>query len=220
VIESVQQAVEWFITHPEPDLVFMDIQLDDGICFEIFEAVQVNAPVIFTTAFNEYALKAFKVNSIDYLLKPVDAGQLHQALEKFRKLYPAGSGQHTGFNELISQLTVNYKSRFFVRVGDHCRSVPVTDIRYICIIERSVFMKAVSGQHFALEYSLDQLQKMLDPKVFFRINRTHIININYVQDIIAWSASRLKITIRDEKDNPDLIVSRDKVSSFKKWLDR
>ncbi len=220
IIESVQKSIDWLLCNPRPDLIFMDIQLDDGICFEIFEAVKINAPVIFTTAFSEYAIKAFKVNSIDYLLKPVDSSQLHSALHKFRNLYPVQSGQNARIEELFSQLVTSYKTRFFVKAGEHCKSFPVTEIRYFTIIERASFMISSDGNHYGLDYSLDQLQKLLNPLMFFRINRTNIININYVKDMVTFSASRLKIMMKDEKDNPELVVSRDKVAAFKEWLDR
>ena len=220
VIESVQESVTWFINNTPPDLIFMDIQLDDGICFEIFEAVKIDAPVIFTTAYSEYAIRAFKVNSIDYLLKPVETEQLKIALDKFHNLYAGKPHQNAKIEELFSQLVTNYKTRFFVKVGEHCKSVPVSEIKLINIIERATFLKTQEGKLYDLDYSLDQLQKMLNPSLFFRINRTHIININFVQDIVTYSTNRLLVILKDEKDNPDLVVSRDKVPDFKKWLDR
>ncbi len=220
VIESVHDSVEWLMANPAPDLIFMDIQLDDGICFEIFEAVKIITPVIFTTAFSEFAIRAFKVNSIDYLLKPVEADSLRSALKKFRNLYPAQSTQNARIEELFSQLVTSYKTRFFVKAGGHSKSLPVNEIKYFTIIERATFIVSDTGNHFDLDYSLDQLQKMLDPSFFFRINRTNIININYIQDIVTYSTSRLKIRIKDEKDNPDLVVSRDKVPDFRSWLDK
>ncbi len=220
VLESVQQSVEWFLRNRPPDLIFMDIQLDDGICFEIFEAVKINTPVIFTTAFNEYALRAFKVNSIDYLLKPIDPEQLKTAILKFRDLFPVTKNVNEKIEKLVSQLISNFKARFFVKVGEHCRSVPVEEIRMFCILERGVFLKTSDHGLYDLDYSLDQLQQMLDPAKFFRINRTHIINISFVQDIITYSSSRLKVILKNEKEPDDMIVSRDKVPAFRKWLDQ
>ena len=220
VLESVHHSIEWLIHHPLPDLIFMDIQLDDGICFEIFDAVKIHAPVIFTTAFDEYALKAFKVNSVDYLLKPIDKSHLAGAIEKYKLLYQDKTFVNPGLEKILAQITGNYKTRFFVKAGEHCKSIPVNDILYFCIIERSTFLKTTGGNHFGLDYSLDQLQKLLDPLHFFRINRTHIIPIRHIKDIITYSTSRLLVVLKDEKDNPDLVVSRDKVTEFRKWLDR
>ena len=220
VLESVYKSIDWLMAHPAPDLIFMDIQLDDGICFEIFDSIKIQTPVIFITAFDEYALKAFKVNSIDYLLKPIDKNQLNTALEKFRLLYSDRAYINPGLEKLITQFANTYKTRFFVRIGEHCRSVPVNEIKCFYIIERSTFMKTVMMSHYDLDYSLDRLQKMLDPTIFFRINRTHIINIDFVADIITYSANRLKVILKGEKEEFDLLVSRDKVPAFRQWLDR
>ncbi|HLF35751.1 MAG TPA: LytTR family DNA-binding domain-containing protein [Cyclobacteriaceae bacterium] len=220
VLESVQQSVEWLMARQAPDLIFMDIQLDDGICFEIFEAVKIQTPVIFTTAFDEYALRAFKVNSIDYLLKPVDKGNLAAALEKFKTLYAGKSASIPEIERLISQLGGSYKTRFFIKAGEHCKSVPVSEVKCFYIVGKATLMKTASGFHYGLEYSLENLQKILDPVKFFRINRGHIINIDFIHDIISYSASRLLVVLKDEKEIPNLIVSREKVPEFRQWLDR
>jgi DNA-binding LytR/AlgR family response regulator len=220
VLESVGKSVEWLMTHPSPDLIFMDIQLDDGICFEIFDSIKIQTPVIFTTAFDEYALRAFKVNSVDYLLKPIDKNQLNAAIEKYKLLYTERSYINPGLEKLLTQFSSSFKSRFFVRIGEHCKSVPVEEIKFFYIIERSTFMKTVTMNNYDLDYSLDQLQKLLDPAKFFRINRTHIINLHFVSDIITFSANRLKVNLKGEKEESDLIVSREKVPAFRQWLDR
>ncbi len=220
VLESVQQSIEWLMSRQSPDLIFMDIQLDDGICFEIFDVVKIQIPVIFTTAFDEYAIRAFKVNSIDYLLKPVDREHLKGALDKFRLLYSGKIKFNPDLEKLIGQLSGNYKSRFFVRAGEHCKSIPADEIKCFYIVEKATLMKTSSGSHFGLDYSLENLQKMLDPVKFFRINRAHIINIDFIHDIITYSASRLQVVLKDEREVSDLIVSREKVSEFRQWLDR
>src|SRR4030043_315666 len=220
ILETVEDSIIWFMNNPAPDLIFMDIQLNDGISFEIFESVKITAPVIFTTAYDEYAIRAFKVNSIDYLLKPIEAVALLKSIEKFRTLYPTGKTDHNKIDLLYSQLVKKFKTRFFIKFGSHCRSVMTEDIKYFFIVERSTFMKTFPGKIFDVDYSLDQLENILDPEKFFRINRKFIINLASITDIITWSSNRLKIKLSNEEDNLDLVVSREKVSEFKKLLDR
>jgi DNA-binding LytR/AlgR family response regulator len=220
ILETVEGSINWFMNNPAPDLIFMDIQLNDGISFEIFESVKITAPVIFTTAYDEYAIRAFKVNSIDYLLKPIEAVALLKSIEKFRTLYPTGKTDHNKIDLLYSQLVKKFKTRFFIKFGSHCRSVMTEDIKYFFIVERSTFMKTFPGKIFDVDYSLDQIENMLDPEKFFRINRKFIINLAAIIDIITWSSNRLKLKLSNEEDNLDLVVSREKVSEFKKLLDR
>jgi DNA-binding LytR/AlgR family response regulator len=219
-LETVESSINWFLNNPAPDLIFMDIQLSDGISFEIFESVKIDAPVIFTTAYDQYAIRAFKVNSVDYLLKPIETDMLAQSIEKFRSLYPSAKTDNKKIDLLYNQLVKKFKTRFFIKLGSHCRSVMTDEIKYFFIVERSTFMKTVPGKIFDVDYSLDQLEKMLDPEKFFRINRKFIINIAGITDIITWSSNRLKLKLSNEEDNYDLVVSREKVSEFKKWLDR
>ena len=220
ILETVEGSINWFMNNPAPDLIFMDIQLNDGISFEIFESVKITAPVIFTTAYDEYAIRAFKVNSIDYLLKPIEAVALLKSIEKFRTLYPTGKTDHNKIDLLYSQLVKKFKTRFFIKFGSHCRSVMTEDIKYFFIVERSTFMKTFPGKIFDVDYSLDQTENMLDPEKFFRINRKFIINLAAIIDIITWSSNRLKIKLTNEEDNLDMVVSREKVAEFKKLLDR
>jgi DNA-binding LytR/AlgR family response regulator len=220
ILETVEGSINWFMNNPAPDLIFMDIQLNDGISFEIFESVKISAPVIFTTAYDEYAIRAFKVNSIDYLLKPIEAVALLKSIEKFRTLYPTGKTDHKKIDLLYDQLVKKFKTRFFIKFGSHCRSVMTEDIKYFFIVERSTFMKTFPGKIFDVDYSLDQIENMLDPEKFFRINRKFIINLAAIIDIITWSSNRLKLKLSNEEDNLDLVVSREKVSEFKKLLDR
>jgi len=219
-LESVEGSINWFLNNPQPELIFMDIQLNDGISFEIFESVKITAPVIFTTAYDEYAIRAFKVNSVDYLLKPIDQASLEQSLEKYRNLYPAGKTDEKKIDLLYNQLVKKYKTRFFIKFGSHCRSIITEEIKYFFIVERSTFIKTFQGKIFDIDYSLDQLEKMLDPEKFYRINRKYILNLSSITDIITWSSSRLKIKLANEEDNHELVVSREKVSEFKKLLDR
>jgi DNA-binding LytR/AlgR family response regulator len=217
-LESVEDSVNWLTLNPSPDLIFMDIQLDDGISFEIFDAVKVEAPVIFTTAFDQYAIRAFKVNSVDYLLKPIDRNALETALEKYRRIFKS-TGMEEKLSKVFEQLAKPWKTRFFVKVGLHFQSVPVEEICCFFVEERCSFLKTQPGKNFALDYSLDQLQKRVDPELFFRINRNFMVNINCIAEIISYSTNRLKLKLKNF-DHEGLIVSRDKVSEFKQWLDR
>jgi DNA-binding LytR/AlgR family response regulator len=219
-LETVEESINWFLNNPQPDLIFMDIQLNDGISFEIFESVKITAPVIFTTAYDDYAIRAFKVNSVDYLLKPIDQASLEQSLEKYRNLYPAGKTDEKKIDLLYNQLVKKYKTRFFIKFGSHCRSIITEEIKYFFIVERNTFIKTFQGKIFDIDYSLDLLEKMLDPEKFYRINRKYILNLSSITDIITWSSSRLKIKLANEEDNHELVVSREKVSEFKKLLDR
>lgn len=220
VLETVESAVGWLQGNPAPDLILMDIQLDDGLCFEIFEAVNVEVPVIFTTAYDEYTLRAFKVNSIDYLLKPVEEVALEAAIAKYRKIFPGSVVSRDNIEKIIRELSGNYKSRFLIRTASGFKSIPVTDILYFHICDRSVFLHDKTGKDYGMDYSLDQLQKILDPSGFFRINRDCIISIDSISRITAWSSSRLKLAISEERDNDLFIVSREKTGDFKKWIDR
>ena len=224
VLDSVEKSVNWFKSEPHPDLIFLDIQLADGLSFEIFEQTEVKGPVIFTTAYDEYTIKAFKVNSVDYLLKPVDYEALAAAIDKYKSNF--GPGVHKEFrpdaglyDKLIRQLSPGYKNRFIIKVGLHIRSVPVEEIDYFYTCEKNTFLSTNEGKDYALDYSLDQLEKLVDPDLFFRINRKFLINLNAIKDIIAYSNSRLKIILKNPPDE-DAIVSREKVRDFKKWLDR
>ncbi len=218
---SVKKSVEWFDANPHPDLALMDIQLADGLSFEIFENTTVNCPVIFTTAFNEYAIRAFKLNSIDYLLKPIDYEELKAALEKYKKNYLAFDQAHYAlmFDKVMQSLTSNYKKRFIVKVGEHIKSIPVDEILYFYSLEKATFLHTADDHNYVIDYSLEQLESLLDPKIFFRINRKYIVCMAAINDIITYSNSRLKLELMHLND-PDAIVAREKVNHFKKWLDR
>lgn len=220
ITESVETTINWLQNNKAPELIFMDIQLDDGLCFELFEAVKIDIPVIFTTAFDQYMLSAFKVNSIDYLLKPIEEVQLRGAIDKFRLLYSERTVRNEILNNFLRTLNTGYKNRFLIKVGTNYKSIPVSDIACFYILERSVFIRLFSGKDYSIDYSLDYLQKVIDPDKFFRINRNCILNINAVSDILCYSSSRLEIKLNNNKPIDDLIVSRDKVGEFKKWIDK
>lgn len=219
VLPSVEQTINWFLQNPAPDLLFMDIQLEDGLCFEIFEKSRIKTPVIFTTAYDEYILKAFKVNSVDYLLKPVALAELKTAIGKFREFH----SQNTGFTKIesvLNQLQSRTKERFLIRVGEHYKSVPTTDINCFYICERSNFILVNTGKNYPIEYSLDKIEQLVDSGLFFRVNRNFIVNYSAIQDIIAYSSNRLKIILKSRNENDEILVSRERVSEFKKWMDR
>jgi len=219
---SVKRSVEWFNNHPHPDLVFMDIQLGDGLSFEIFEQTLLKCPVIFTTAFDEYALRAFKVNSIDYLLKPIDFDELCNALAKFEKDFssnkPELKFQPDKIEEILHQLTKQFKSRFVVKVGLHIRPIEVIDIQYFYSLEKATFLCTNANKNYSLDYSLDQIERLVDPHQFFRVNRKYLVHISAIQEVVAYSSSRLRIQFKQSAIQ-DVIVSREKVSDFKSWLE-
>ncbi|WP_346856339.1 LytTR family DNA-binding domain-containing protein [uncultured Draconibacterium sp.] len=219
VLESVEDAVNWLASNKSPDLIFMDIQLDDGISFEIFDAVKIDSPVIFTTAFDEYAIRAFKVNSVDYLLKPIETKALELALQKFNSIYAEKISFEERVSQVFEQISKQYKSRFFIKIGTRYQSVQVAQVCSFFVEERNTFLRTIEGKTYDLDYSLDQLQKMVNPEKFFRINRNFLVNINCIDEIISYSTSRLKLKLKSESRG-DLIVSRDKVSDFKRWMDR
>jgi DNA-binding LytR/AlgR family response regulator len=220
IIETVEEATNRLQEKPQPDLVLMDIQLDDGLCFEIFETTSVDIPVIFTTAYDEYTLKAFKVNSIDYLLKPIDEGLLRSALAKFKKLYAEKDPFKRDFKQLLYEFRNQYKSRFLIKIGEKYRSVPTGEISHFHINERNVFLNDHQGKDYGVDYSLDQLQTLLDPRKFFRINRECIVNIEAIALMYSYSSSRLQLTLKEKEKSDLFVVSRDKVTEFKRWIDR
>jgi DNA-binding LytR/AlgR family response regulator len=224
IISSVDEALSWFKNNPLPDLIFLDIQLSDGLSFEIFNHVNITCPVIFTTAYEEYAIKAFKVNSIDYLLKPIGIDDLKYAIDQFRSIsYNITDSYNQTFRNKVDQvmkmLTNNYKSRFIVNMGMHIKSVEVEKINLFYSLEKATFILDNTGKTYDINYSLEQIEKLIDPKQFFRISRKHIININAIADIISYSGSRLKLKIVNSKDD-DILVSRSKLTEFRRWLER
>ncbi len=222
--DTVEKSVKWFNSNPPPDLVFMDIQLADGLSFEIFEKTLITSPIIFTTAYDQYAIKAFKVNSIDYLLKPIDFDELSTAIEKFKKIYfekkPENiSSKNLTFDKVLQLLTKEYKSRFVIKVGEHIKSIQVEDISCFYSLEKASFLKTSENNNYVLDYSLEQIESLINPDEFFRVNRKYIINLKAISDIISYSNSRLKIELKVKNDE-DIIVSREKVKSFKAWLEK
>ena len=222
VIDSVRGAVEWFRQNTAPDLVFMDIQLADGLSFEIFEQVRVPCPVIFTTAYEEYAVKAFKVNSVDYLLKPIAFDELEAAFQKFenqvKKEEEVQPVTLDLLNKVREMLRKQYKTRFVIKVGEHLKSIPVEDIQFFYSLDKATFLCTSDFKTYIVDYSLDRISEMIDEHRFFRINRKYILSNQSIADIVFYSNSRLKIKLK-KPDEESIIVSRDKVPAFKEWLD-
>lgn len=220
-IESVRNALEWFGCNPEPDLIISDIQLADGTCFEIFTQLAITAPVIFTTAYDEYMQQAFKLHSIDYLLKPIDQLELSAAVNKHnmqQRNFQRRVNEH--LLHLIGEqpnLTKNYKSRFLIKTGDRLSTVSVDNIRFLQAEERIVFLYEEDGRKYIIDEALDYLERVLDPKIFFRLNRRYIAPITSIEKINYHFNGKLQVWLKDCTDK-EIFISREKVKAFKLWL--
>ena len=217
-LETIRDAVPFLNTHLDIDLIFSDVQLADGLSFEIFGQVQINCPIIFTTAYDHYAIEAFKTNGIDYLLKPVEEERLQKAIEKAKQFSPL-----LALEKLLSitnaGATKTYKSRFMVKVGDKIKSIPMEEILAFYSLEKATYIHTTSHRDYCIDYSVDQLESLLDPGFCFRINRKYIVSIEACNNILAWTNSRLRLKIEGVPDD-DIIVARERVQEFKEWLDR
>jgi len=218
-LESVAEAVEWLRDHT-PDLMFLDIQLSDGLGFSIFQHIKDSIPVIFTTAYEEYAIRAFKVNSIDYLLKPIRANELRESLDKFQRLRHVPQPDFEQLMEMLQRRDVSYKKRFLVRYGQIHQKVEVEEIAYFYAMEKSVFLVTFKNETLTVDYTLDKLMEILDPAQFFRINRRVIINIKAIRKMYAWSRSRMKLDLQPpEPKKIEALVSIERTADFKRWID-
>ena len=219
---SVQAACSWLESQGAPDLAFLDIQLGDGLSFEIFERCPIQCPVIFTTAYDAYALRAFKLNSIDYLLKPVEEEELTAALKKYHQWQsPRESAplpEPVVWERTRLQYTQQYKQRFLIKLGEQLHAVPVEDVLYFWNEEKATFLTTTAGKRFLVDYSLNQLEELLDPAHFFRVNRQLMLRIASIKNIVAYSGSRLKVVLHHAEDK-EALVSRERVNEFKSWLD-
>ncbi len=221
MLHSVAEAVEWFQNNEHPDLILLDIQLSDGLSFEIFEQVEVKSAIIFTTAYDEYALKAFKLNSIDYLLKPIDGDELKVAIDKFNTNQPEPHNLQVDMEQikklLISPLDRNYKERFTIKIGQHLKIIPVDEIECFYSENKGTYIFTSDHRDYLIDSSLEQLDPMLEPTKFFRVSRKFYVNINAIKDIISYTNSRLQIILNTFSEHK-IIVSREKVRDFKKWI--
>lgn len=222
MLHSVSEAVAWFEDNEHPDLILLDIQLSDGLSFEIFEQVDVKSAIIFTTAYDEYALKAFKLNSIDYLLKPIDDEELDTAIKKFKINQPEKNNISLDINQikklLINPLDREFKKRFTIKVGQHLRVVDIEDVECFYSQEKASYCATVDRKNYLMDYSLEQLEDKLDPLQFYRVNRKFIINVNSISDIISYTNSRLQVKLKYFSEQ-EIIVSRERVKDFKNWLE-
>lgn len=217
-LESVRDGLKYLQNNPEPELIFSDIQLADGLSFEIYNQINVRCPIIFTTAYDHYAIEAFETNGIDYLLKPIEEERLKRAIEKANHFLPGLM--------LEKILSINspasakaFKSRFMVKVGDKIKSIPAEEIMAFFSQDKATFIHTTSSRTYCIDYALDQLEPMLDPDIYFRINRKYIVSIDACSNILAWTSSRLRLKIEGIDDN-EIIVARERVQEFKNWLDR
>ena len=219
ILQSVEDSVEWFSLNPNPDLVFMDIHLSDGASFTIFEKVQIHAPIIFTTAYDEYALKAFEVNSIDYILKPINIKDLERAIEKFSHYNKTNSGNEEVIANMLAMFQKNkkvYKSNFLIPHKDKFIPLPVNDIAYIYSENKMAKIVMFDNRTFYENDSLDKMQQQLDPQKFFRANRQFIISHRAIKDITMWFDNKLSVNL--SVDIPEkIIVSRTRAGEFKDW---
>ncbi len=220
VIDTAESAVRWFETHTHPDLIMLDIQLGDGLSFDIFNKTNVESYVIFTTAYDEYAIRAFELNSIDYLLKPVNETRLSQSIAKFRKL--SKGGQNVNIQKLLETLENRdhkYKKRFVVTISGKIRVVETESVAFFYSKEKNTFLCSTDKKHYPIEFSLDQLENILNPEVFIRVNRQYIIQYKSINKIDILSKSRIKIETVPASDE-EILVSSSRTPFFRNWLER
>ncbi|MEQ9424555.1 MAG: LytTR family DNA-binding domain-containing protein [Cyclobacteriaceae bacterium] len=219
-LKSIESSVEWLSNNSQPDLIFCDIELLDGQCFEIFKNVKVKCPVIFTTAYDQYAIKAFEVNSIDYLLKPIKPEKLKASLHKLDSLRPGSTEIDLNqLADLIKAKDATYKSRFMVKVGQKIRSVSVDEIAYFFTREKLTMMVTTTGDKYVVDQPLDELELLLNPEVFFRANRRYLTRIESISEIHPYFKGRVKINLNPSIDD-DIVISSEKTPTFKAWLDK
>lgn len=220
--ESIEESVQWLSENPKPDLAFFDIHLADGLSFEIGEKVEVSCPIIFTTAYDQYAIRAFKLNSVDYLLKPIGEEDLSGSIEKFKSQFLNHPVKVFG-NEWPAQIRADYenkyKKRFVTRVGDRLQTLEVADAAFAYSENKGTYLRSKEGKNYLVDYTLEQVAAMLDTVDFFRLNRKYIARFEAVEEMVSYSNSRLKVKLQNWEDQ-DIVLSREKTKEFKEWLDR
>ncbi len=219
-LNSVEEATRWFLQNEHPELIFLDIQLSDGLSFEIFENVEIDCCIIFTTAYDEYALQAFKLNSIDYLLKPIDDEELEAAIEKFKRTRHSSPSAFDlrNLKNLLNLPTSDYRKRFSIQVGQHLKIINSDEISCFYSENKGTYLRTTENRSYLLESSLDRLDQELDPEKFFRVSRKFIIRIEDIEDIITFSNQRLEVRLQHYNEQ-QIIVSRERVKDFKEWLE-
>jgi DNA-binding LytR/AlgR family response regulator len=220
MLHSVEESVNWFYNNKHPDLLFLDIQLSDGLSFEIFDEIEVKSAIIFTTAYDEYALKAFKLNSVDYLLKPIDADELKNAIDKYQAIHTT-KNLNTITNQQLKELifpNINtYKKRFTVKIGQHLKLISTASIECFFSENKATYFCANNNRNYMIDDTLEELETKLSPEIFFRISRKYFVNVNAIKDIVSYTNSRLKIVLNNYKET-EIIVSRERVKDFKNWI--
>ena len=222
MLHSVEDSIAWFSTNEHPDLIFLDIQLSDGLSFEIFDKLEVKSAIIFTTAYDEYALQAFKLNSIDYLLKPIDDEDLEKAVKKYQDFAPKKDQISIDFNDikklLVNPLEREFKKRFTAKVGQHLKIINADEVECFFSENKGTYAAATDGRNYLLDTTLENLENEISPKQFFRVSRKFYVNIDHIKDIISYTNSRLQIKMNSFKEQ-EIIVSRERVKDFKLWLE-
>ena len=221
MLHSVAEAIDWFSKNKHPDLIFLDIQLSDGLSFEIFEAIEIKSAIIFTTAYDEYALKAFKLNSIDYLLKPIDEDELAIAVNKYKQRMPKQESLQIDFEQIKKMLSnpfeKSYKKRFTVKIGQQLKVIPIDEIECFFSENKGTYIHTFDNRNYLIESTLEVLEHELDAKEFYRISRKFIISLKAIKEIVVYSNSRLRVILPSYKEE-EVIVSREKVAGFKSWI--
>ncbi|MFY0685800.1 MAG: response regulator transcription factor [Cyclobacteriaceae bacterium] len=216
--ESLTKAQE-LLSNQDADLVFLDIQLSDGLSLELFERIEMKAPVIFTTAYDQYAVKAFKVNSVDYLLKPINPSELEAALQKFESSHRSAHViDSSKLEDLLAGMQQSYKERFVVKIGDHLKFIATSDLSAVYSEEKITFLQTKDGKRYIVDYTVERVNELLDHSQFYRISRKYIVALKCIEDIIQFTNSRLKLKVAG-LNTEDVIVARERVQDFKSWLD-
>ena len=221
MLHSVEESIAWFEKNQHPDLIFLDIQLSDGLSFEIFEQIDIKSAVIFTTAYDEYALRAFKLNSIDYLLKPIDEEELSIAISKFKTQFQKNTISSLDF-EAIKRMLVNpvekeYKKRFSVKIGQQLKVISIEEVECFYSENKGTYIHTLDNRDYLIDSSLEVVEAEINPKEFYRVSRKFIVTLKAVKEIQVYSNSRLKIILPTYKDD-EVIVARERVGDFKEWI--
>ena len=221
LLHSVEESIAWFRNNPHPDLIFLDIQLSDGLSFELFEQIEIKSAVIFTTAYDEYALRAFKLNSIDYLLKPIDEDELSTAISKFKNQFQKNTISSLDF-EAINRMLVNpiekeYKTRFSVKIGQQIKVISIDEIECFYSENKGTYIHTLDNRNYLTDVTLEVLETEINPKDFYRVSRKFIISLKAIKEIQMYSNSRLKISLNSYSED-EIIVARERVSEFKNWI--
>lgn len=227
MLDTVEESTEWLKTNPPPDLIFLDIQLADGISFDIFRNVEIKSPVIFTTAYDEYAIRAFQLNSIDYLLKPIKLTELIRAINKYESIknqYEQTNAESVNITKaqlesLMGLGKKEYKSRFVAKVGDQIKYIAVEDLAYFYAEDNVVFLVNKNADRYIIDYSIEEIDALIDPRIFYRLNRSFVAHISAIHKVYKYLNSRLKIELKPDSEK-EVLISRAKVSDFMLWMDR